>query len=496
MPSLNLSKSQFLRGLQCHKSLWLYKHKPDLRTPPDKSLQVIFNTGTEVGILAQNLFPNGKEIVFEEGSFQDKIQKTKELINDGVKTIYEATFSYSDVLVMVDIFHKGEKGWEIYEVKSSTAKSVIERRDIYLNDLSVQYFVLSGCELPISNSSLVCLNNEYVKKGNLDVKELFCIKELTEGVKENQKSTNSQLRNMQTMLKGKCPDIDIGRHCSDPYGCDFTEHCWKHIPEYSVFDISRLNWSKRFELYYGGIVKLKDIPEDYHLPKNQRLQVDVELTKKDVINKKGIKEFLDTVYYPAYFLDFETFMPAIPLFNGTRPYRKIPFQFSLHSLENKNAKLKHYEFLAKEGTDPREEIAKRLTKLISGEGRVIAYNMSFEKGVIENLAKDFPKYSKNLLIIHDNIIDLMIPFQKKHYYTKEMKGSYSIKVILQALLPDLTYEGMAISDGNDAMNTYATLHLLKDKEEVNKIRGGLLEYCRLDTFAMVKLLEKLGNAIN
>lgn len=485
-----LSKSQFLRGLQCHKSLWFRKYKPDLIAPPDESQQVIFDTGTEVGKLARRLFPDGEEIIYEERSLNEKIKQTKKLINNGVKTIYEATFSHNNVLVMVDILHKGRRGLEIYEVKSST-----EVKDVNISDLSVQYYVLSGCGFTISKASLVYINTEYVRKSKLDIKKLFCITNFTKEVKENQKSVNSQLRKMRIMLKEKCPDIDIGERCSDPYHCDFTEHCWKHIPEYSIFNISRLKWAKRFDLYRKGILKFKDIPKDYHLSKNQRLQVETELTNKTVINKKGIKEFLKTVYYPLYFLDFETFMPAIPLYNGIRPYQKIPFQFSLHCLENKKAKLKHYEFLAKEGIDQREEIGKRLTKLIPGKACVIAYNMSFEKGVLTNLAEEFPKYSKKLFKRRDNIIDLMIPFQKKYYYTNKMKGSHSIKKVLPTLLPDLTYEGMAISGGGEAMNTYATLHLLKDKKEVKKIRKDLLEYCKLDTFAMVKLLERLRDVI-
>lgn len=485
-----LSKSQFIRGLQCHKSLWLLKYKAELITPPDEAQQAIFVTGTEVGQLAQKLFPDGKEIIYEERSHNEKIKQTKEFISKGIKTIYEATFSYNNVLVMVDILHKGRRGWEIYEVKSST-----EAKDVHISDLSIQYYVLNGCRLPISKASLVYIDTEYVKKGELDVKKLFCITNLTKDIKENQKSINSQLRKIRTMLKGKCPDIDIGKHCSDPYDCDFLGHCWEHIPEYSIFDISGLKWVKRFELYNKGILKLKDIPEDYKLSANHRLQVEAELKNKTIINKKSIKDFLDSVYYPLYFLDFETFNPAIPLYDRTRPYQKIPFQFSLHCLESKKAKLKHYEFLAKEGIDLREEIAKRLARLIPVKACVIAYNMSFEKGVLSNLAKDFSKYSKKLLKIHDNIIDLMIPFQKKHYYTKKMKGSHSIKVVLPALLPKLTYKGMAISDGGEAMNIYATLHLLEDKKEVERIRKDLLEYCKLDTYATVKLLEKLNKVV-
>ncbi len=481
-----LSKSKFLRGLQCHKSLWLYNYKRGLRTSSDESQQAIFDTGTNVGLLARKLFPNGKEIIFKEGSFNKEIKDTKELINEGVKTIYEATFSHNNVLIMVDILHKGCSGWEAYEVKSST-----EVKDIHISDLSIQYYVLSGCGLPISKASLIYINNQYVKKRELNINELFNTTELTNKVEESQGFVEDQLSQMNEMLKGKCPKIDIGNHCDAPYPCDFKDHCWSHIPEYSIFDIRGLYTSKKFELYSKGILALTDIPDDYDLSSSQRLQVASELTNKATINKKAIKEFLDTLYYPLYFLDFETFMSAVPIFESTRAYQQVPFQFSLHVLENENAELKHYEFLAKEGIDQREELIKSLTSLISDKTCIMVYNMTFEKRILRELSEQFPSYKNKLMSIHENILDLMTPFQKKYYYTKEMKGSYSLKFVLPALLPELSYEGLAISDGGDAMNTYATLHLLEDKEEVKKIRGDLLEYCKLDTLAMVELLEKL-----
>ncbi|MBO06281.1 MAG: phosphomethylpyrimidine kinase [Parcubacteria group bacterium] len=485
-----LSKSKFLKGLQCHKSLWLHKHEPELVSPPEESQQAIFDTGTEVGLLARNLFPDGKEIIFKEGSFTKKIKQTRELIENGAETIYEATFTHNNVLAMVDILHKGIRGWELYEVKSSTGVT-----DIYISDLSVQYYVLSGCELPISKTSLIYINNQYVKYGELNIKELFCITELINKIEENQGFVEDQLSEMNEILMGKCPGIDIGNHCDTPYPCDFKDHCWSHVPEYSIFNIKRLNTSKKFELYYKGILALSDIPDDYDLSSGQRLQVVSELTNKVVINKKAIKEFLDGIYYPLYFLDFETFMPAVPIFDGTHPYQQVPFQYSLHVLESKSAELKNYEFLAKEGIDQREELIKRLTSKIPDKACILTYNMTFEKRILRELSEQFPSYKDKLMSIHENIVDLMAPFQKKDYYTKEMKGSYSLKFVLPALVPECSYEGMAISDGGVAMNTYATLHLIEDKKEVEQIRKDLLEYCKLDTFAMVKLLNKLEEVI-
>jgi len=485
-----LSKSQYLRGLQCRKSLWLYRNKPKLRTPPDEALQAIFETGTNVGILARNLFPNGSAVEYEGSTFEEKISRTSELINAGVDTIYEATFSYDDVLVMVDILHRGIRGWELYEVKSST-----EVRDVYINDVAVQYYVLAGSKLSISKASLVHINNEYVRYGNLDLNKLFAIKELTGVAEEMQDAVGNDLSSMQIMVSSECPTIDIGPHCSNPYECDFMAHCWAHVPDSSVFDIVRLNSAKKYELYYKGIVDFRSIPETYPLNPNQRMQVEAELSGKTFVNQAGIKGFLGTLRYPLYFLDFETFQSAIPLFDGTRPYQLIPFQYSLHSLEHKGAECKHYEFLGQQGNDPRESLVKRLVADIPVEACVLAYNMTFEKMVIKNLAEQFPVYANKLMNIHDGILDLMAPFRSKYYYTKEMQGSYSIKYILPALVPGMGYNGMAICNGGEAMNAYANLHLVKDEAEVERIRKALMEYCKLDTHAMVALLDKLQEVV-
>jgi hypothetical protein len=481
-----LSKSRFIRGLQCHKSLWLYQYKPELRTLPDEALQAIFDAGTDVGLLAQKLFPGGIAIDFEDSSFPEKIEKTKALMERGVKTIYEATFQYDGVLVMVDILHKGKHGWEVYEAKSTT-----QVKDVHLPDLAIQYYVLTGCGLPISKASLVHINNEYVRQGELDIRRLFVMARMTETVIEYQKQVKKDLTAMKKMLGGACPAIKIGPQCSDPYDCDFMEHCWSHVPEPSVFNISRLRPYAKFELYHMGIVKFKDIPEDYPLNTSQRMQVEAELTGKKFINKHGIEEFLKSLRYPLFFLDFETYKSAIPPFDGLRPYENIPFQYSLHYQEQESSKPQHSGFLAEEGTDPREEIARRLAEEIPSKACVIVWNMGFEKAVIRKLAEQFPAYSRRLMNIHDNIIDLMVPFQKKHYYTKEMNGSYSIKAVLPALVPELSYEDLEISDGDTASNRYATLHLVKDREEVKRIRKALLEYCRLDTLAMVKIMQKM-----
>lgn len=487
---MRLSKSLYTRGLQCVKSLWLKKYNKDVLTPPSSSAEAIFETGNEVGSLACELFPNGKEVPFEGTNFEEKTALTKEWIDAGVKNIYEATFFYDDIVVMVDILHVNDDGGvEIYEVKSST-----EVKPVYLDDASIQYYVLNGLGYSVKTTNIVHINNQYIRGDELEIEKLFKIVNVSDEVKELQVNIPSYLKNFKIFLDDKEnePVVDIGKHCSNPYDCDAMEHCWKHIPEYSIFDISRLKTDTKISLYKEGIVNFTDITNIADFSISQQIQINSELQNTEIINKEAIKEFVDGLSYPLYHLDFETFQQAIPEYKGVSPFMQIPFQYSLH-VENKNGDLEHYEFLAKDGTDPRYELAKRLVEDIPTDVTVLAYNMGFEKGVIRKLALMFDEFAPKLLAIHDNIQDLMTPFQKKDYYVPSMRGSYSIKYVLPALVPEMekAYKELElVHNGGEAMQTFAKLSKMDD-ETKEQYRKALLEYCKLDTLAMVKVLNKL-----
>jgi len=496
MPQHFLSKSKYLRGLQCHKALWLLKEDKIKPKAPSESLQVIFDEGTRVGEEAQKLFPDGKLIEFEGSTFDEKIAKTKEWLASGESTIYEATFKFDDILVMVDILTKGINGWKFYEVKSASdvyKNKSTKIKDVYINDVAIQYYVLKGSGLDISSAFLVHINNQYVRQGSLKIDELFSIVDLTEEVIGNQIEVNRQLEVMRDVLCGDEPEIKIGVHCDKPYECDFKFHCWpdKILNGYSVFDISGLISSKKFELYESGITNVEDVPETFPLPDNQRLQVETELSGKEIIDFEQINKFLKDLYYPLYFLDFETFTQAIPEWDDLRPYQKIPFQYSIHHIEREGEDAAHLEFLAEENSDPRRSIADRLVGDIPKRACVLTYNCSFEKGVIQDLAKQFPDCSDHLMNIHGNVMDLMVPFQKKHYYKKEMKGRYSIKAVLPVLTSDFSYSKMGINEGMEASNNYKNLPSITDSIIREKIKEDLKVYCKQDTQSMVDILECL-----
>jgi hypothetical protein len=481
--SFFLSKSQFTRGLQCHKSLWLLKNRPELRAATDAGLQARFDAGTGVGILAQQLFPGGMALEYNSG-ISKNISITQELIVSGSQTIYEATFRHDNVLAMVDILRKGPDGWELYEVKSST-----ETKDIFINDTAIQYYVVTGAGLGISRVFLVHLNNQYTRRGELDLQSLFTIDDVTAPTLSRQVDIPRQLADMRQALADREPAIDIGTYCNDPYECDFKAYCWQHIPECSIFDIANLRSSRKFALYYGGALHFEDIPSNFPLSDNMKIQVEAELTGRQVINMQNICKFLAAIEEPVGFLDFETFMEPVPSFDGQRPYQQIPFQYSLHIYDN--GRLRHLEFLGEPGRDPRHDF---LEKLIDGSRsckNILVYNQPFEIARLHEMARDLPVFAEGINSVIARILDLMEPFRNRDYYVKAMCGSYSIKYVLPALVPGLSYDNLAITDGEMAMLAYARLALLQDEKEKEEIRKGLLDYCRMDTLGMVRIWEKL-----
>ena len=484
---MNLSKSLYTKGIQCQKALWLKKYNKEVLTPPDDSALARFETGNEVGDLACQLFPNGIEVAYTT-NFDEMIEQTAKYIADGFKYIYEATFSFDGILVLVDVLEIHEDGVCIYEVKSSSSV-----KDIYVHDTSIQYYVLSNLGFSIKSANVVHINSSYVRGDTLELDELFSIADVTDEVVVLQENIPSVLKEFETVLADKInePNIDIGKHCNDPYECDAKNYCWKiqrQIPEYSIFNIFNLGSKKQIELYDQGIINIEDIEDDFTMTANQASAVQNYKSKETFTNKKKIKEFIDTLTYPIYHLDFETFQQAIPQFKGISPYQQIPFQYSLH-IEHENGTLEHKEYLALDGIDPREQIAKRLCEDIPSDVTVLAYNMSFEKGVIKKLAESFPTLSTHLLSINENMNDLMIPFQKKYYVTPSMNGSYSIKYVLPELA--LAYKELdGVQNGTQAMNAFANMSKMEEGEK-QKMRTSLIEYCKLDTLAMVKILEEL-----
>ena len=502
MESVMLSKTSYIKGLKCEKLLWLNKNNKIVLTPPDASALALFLQGNKVGSLARKLFPDGKEVPFDGLSFSQKIALTHEWLDKGVDTIFEATFEYEGVLVMVDILRKSsDNTYEIYEVKSSSWNKSKKLKDFYqyFSDVAIQYWVLRGLGLNISKASLTLLNGDYVREKELEIEKLFIHKGITHEVLALQADIPATLSKFKAMLTDQNePNIEIGVQCKK--NCSALDYCWKqqrNIPEYSVFNIFQM--PKSVQLYKEGIVAVEDIPDDMALlTERQKSKVERWKSHKTVVDKEAIKNFVRSISYPIYHFDFETMGPAIPEFKGVKPYGKYPFQYSLH-IEQEDGSLEHKEYLATPGKDPREEIAKRMVEDMPRDACVMAYNISFEKSIIRTLADNCPVYADHLMNIHDNFIDLATPFQKGYYWKPEMQGHYGLKYVLPAIVPEMkdAYPNLdGVHNGGDAMRMYAELGEATDPHEIIKIKTALLEYCKLDTYVMVKILRSLRKLVD
>lgn len=486
---MNLSKSKYCNGLQCKKMLWLYKNKPTEKEEVNN--QSVFDNGNDVHEVARKLLGEDINIAFNEDLTQ-MIKDTKEVMKQEKVIITEASFSYENNFCSVDILKKEGNTYEIYEVKSST-----ELKDVYVDDVSYQYFVLTSLGLKVEKCYVAILNNRYVRKGKLDLNQLFKKIDVTDEVVSKQAQVKQMIKDMNKYMEQKKePKDDIGIHCFKPYKCPFFKYCTRHLPESNIFEINEINVNEKLKLYVEGIVSLEDLlKEDISNEAKQHIEYEL-YDKEDYIDKKSIKEFLNTLSEPLYFLDFETFALPIPKYDGTRPYQQVPFQYSLHYIEE--GKLYHKEFLAESGVDPRKLIAESLVRDIPKNVPVLAYYMSFEKGRIKELAETFPDLKDHLMSIHDNIKDLIVPFKNRSYYAKGMHGSASIKYVLPAMFPNdesLNYKNLElVHNGDEAMNIYARLGEYP-KEEQEYIRERLLKYCELDTYAMVKIYEKLKQIV-
>ena len=488
-----LSKSKYCKGVQCPKILWLDEHKPEFKKESDN--ESVLENGKLVGQLARESFGDYSLVSFNYDP-HIMIEDTRNLMDTGCGCIAEASFMYEGLFCSVDILRKNQSGYDLIEVKSST-----KIEDIYLDDVSYQYFVLLKSEIPINKVYIMHINNKYVRQGEINLKELFVMEDVTDIAVEKIdfiEQTIQEIRNTLSIEEEPEKDIDI--YCDKPYECAYYDYCRRHLSTPSVFDIKNLWLSKKYGLYHDGIISFENIinrrPE---LNDKQMRQVETAYYhKEDHIDRDEIKRFLESLSYPIYHLDFETYQTPVPEYDGMRPYEQIPFQYSLH-IEHEDGTLEHKEFLAKEGTDPRRALAERLVSDIPENVCVLAYNMSFERDVIKRLAELCCDLSEHLLNIRDNIQDLMIPFKEQYYYTEGMQGSYSIKYVLPALFPndpELDYHNLeGIHHGGEASAAFLEMRKMS-QADIQRIRMNLLKYCGLDTYAMVKVLEKLREAVN
>ena len=489
-----LSKTDFREYLQCSKCLWLKKNNPDLYVRPSISEfdQKLIDEGYEVELVAREMFDQG---VLVEGGNENAPAKTLELIKSKVSPIFQATFiSKSGLLAKIDVlvYNEFTDAWTIYEVKSSTSLKT-DKNENHIYDITFQKLVITQVGIPVDQAYIVHLNKDFKKNGEIELFELFTTTDVTETVVEEYKSIESETETALEFLKDKNVDLSS---CSCLYSSR-RNHCSSfsvlnpNIPDYSIHDIARISSKSIRDLIDTLVINILDIPEDFKLTANQKTQVELEKSQKPEINIDNIKQTLGGLHYPLIFLDYETYVSAIPKVEGFSPHQHIPFQVSVHILQSKTD-LNHYEYLADNIENAPLELIEFLCETIPSEGTLISWHASFENTRNKQIAEIYPEYSQFLLDLNHRTFDLESIF-KDDYRHPGFKGKTSIKKVLPVLCPEFSYKNLDIQSGTEAMENWNRTifdEYLEESERV-EIQKSLLKYCELDTLAMVKIFKHL-----
>ena len=438
-------------GCQCNLRLWLHKFNPSVKDPIDNQQKQLFQTGTDLGQLARQLFPGGVDASPPDYfQYALSVKKTAEWIAAGRTIIYEAAFQHEGLLCAVDILVKRPDGWYAYEVKGSTRV-----KDVFVMDAAFQYHVITGAGLPLQQISLIYINNQYVRKGALVLNELFTTTAITEQVKEYSTFLQAKSAELLQVVANKLqpPVVAAGDQCTKPYRCDFFSHC------------------------------------------NPKAELAVEEMGKPEVDLVELKSFISTLQYPIYYMDFETWSQAVPQFDGHWPFRQVCFQYSVRVQHKHTAILEEHGYLAKDISTPSADFINNLLTVLGEEGSVIVYNATFERSRLLDFVRDNLLWEPAIDRVIGRMVDLMEVFRKKQYYLPVMGYGYSIKSVLPALFPEEGYEGLAISDGMEAANAFYQLNQENNPEKIRATRAALEAYCSMDTLAMVKIIDHIRNCI-
>ena len=485
-----LSKSNYKLGLTCPKSLWIKLNHPEKLSEIDKGTQRRFDEGNVIGNLAKQLYSNGIEI--KSFKYSDVVIDTNNELDKRVP-LFEAGFMFNECFTRPDILNPiGKDEWEVIEVKSGTSV----KKD-HIEDSAFQKYVYENVGLKIKKYYIMFLNNEYVKDGDIDIDELFVKQDITDEVEKAYEGIEDRIKSLLELINlDSYDETKYGKHCDSPKTCPMPEEDWNELTKDNVFT-----------LYYGGkkiktlykeceVMELKDIPARIKLSYKQKIQVDCVKSNKVHIDRTNINNFLDTLDFPLFHLDFETFQSGIPLYDGSKSFQQIPFQFSLHIQQKDNDKLEHHEFLADGKKDPRIKFIEKLKKHIGNTGSIVTYNKSFEMSVMRKIGEFLPQYQKWIKELEPRYIDLLDVFRNFWYYNPSQRGSCSIKKTLTALVPDMSYQDMFISNGGDAsLEYFYSIFKYTNDEQIDNIRNHLLLYCGQDTLAMVKMIEELEKLV-
>ena len=489
MPSapLCLSKSRFVAGVQCHKPLWWRVHEPDApELVPEPALRNRFDQGAEVGRLARGYVPGGELIDLPFYQYDNKVAATRDSLRRDPPAVYEATFLADDTYAQVDILERRGRGYGVVEVKATNSL-----KPEHLPDVAVQVHVLRRAGLPVERAEVMHLNSEC---RHPDLSNLFVREDVTAVVEGVLLGVPDELAAQLAMLAGPLPDVAIGDHCTRPHTCPFFQRCWR-LPAHHVSTLYRIERKKVLEYEADGFATIHDLPNDLELGLIHARQVKAVQSGRLVVEPK-LKTALAEFKAPLAFLDFETVSLAIPRWEGCRPWEMVPVQFSCH-VEQRGGGFAHHQWIAEGPDDPRPRIAAALVRACAGARRIVAYYASFERDCVTRLAAAVPELAPELQVIAAKLIDLL-PVVRNHVYHPDFGGSFSIKRVLPPLVPGLSYDDLEVSEGELASVELQRL-MLKGAElvprERARLRTALLKYCARDSWAMVKLLERLRGLV-
>ena len=474
-----LSKSRLISAWQCAKKLHLEKHHPELGVISSQT-ESLFATGNEVGDIAQRLYGTEKavEVAFD---FKTMLAETKRAVARADAPIFEATFRYEGVLVRADIMIPEADGWRVIEVKASTSV-----KDYHVLDCAIQDWVLRNSGIKVKSISLAHVDNQFVYQGDGIYDGLLLENDLTGEVRDMERDVIELVAKARDAVTGPMPLNNVGSHCTQPYECPFLSYCWPMDAEYPVTGLGGSK-ARLAEWVVAGCRDIRDVAGgDMSNELQQRIHRVTHSGVAEVI--PGAREILEALPYPRYYLDFETVAPAVPIWAGTRPYAPVPVQWSCH-IEKDNGALLHDEFLDLSGAPPMRPLAEKMIDCLGGSGPVLMYT-NYEKGVIKGLIEMFPDLEEPLQAIIDRLFDLH-PIVKAHYYHPKMLGSWSIKAVLPAMVPGMSYAGLeGINEGSGASDGYLEAirpgtHPARKAE----LEEQLLRYCRFDTQAMVEIVR-------
>lgn len=486
----NLSKSKLLAYRQCPKRLWLEVHGPKSPQPSDQVL-ARFKVGHEVGKIAQKIYDTkSKGVVFDpqvEG-YDQVVARTEKLIG-APHPMFEAGFAADGVRAYIDVMlplrRKGQQVWRMVEVKSSS-----KIKDAYADDIAIQTFIARASGVPLDSVALAHIDGQWVYPGGEDYQGMLKEVDFTEEAFRREEEVKEWIAAAQAIVrKRKEPAIDVGGHCTDPYPCAFLDYCQRDaaVVEYPVAWLPKKSNKLTSFIEGDGVTDLREMPDEFL--NSQQLCVKTHTLAGTVyFDTTGAAAALAPHRLPAFFLDFETINLTVPIWKGTRPFQQTPFQFSLHRL-SRTGKLTHRDFLNLSGKDPAKQFAEALIAACGERGPVFVYS-GFESGRIRDLTERFPSLARPLLAINERIVDLL-PIARKHYYHPEQHGSWSIKSVLPTIAPDLHYDTLdGVQDGGMAMAAY--LEAIQPETATarkDEIERQLLDYCRLDTYAMVRIWQ-------